>query len=70
MSKTIEFKVEYYQVGLNRTKTESRFSKNLDRLLSSMPKPMKKKWKTITYTEKGKVKTFKKEQDENTTFVA
>lgn len=60
MSKTIEFKVEYYQVGLNQTKTESRFAKNLDRLLSSMPKPMKKKWKTITYSENGVEKIVKK----------
>lgn len=54
MSKVIEFEVEIYQVGVGTTKIEKMSAKSLKRLLSSMPKQMKKKWTKIAYIEKGK----------------
>lgn len=59
MSKSIEFKVEVFQVGLGRTKTKTCLAKSLDRLISSMSKQDKKKWKTITYIENGEEKIVK-----------
>ena len=55
MSKVIEFDVEVYQVGIGKTKTEKMTAKSLKRLLSAMPKQMKKKWIKITYEENGKL---------------
>lgn len=58
MSKTIEFKVSVFQVGIGNTKTKIYYAKNLDRLIASFPKSIKKKWKSITYVENGKTKTI------------
>jgi hypothetical protein len=61
MSKVIEFTVEISQVGTRRTKSKKFLAKSLNRLISSMPKPLKRKWKTITYIENGISKTVENE---------
>lgn len=58
MSKIIEFKVDIFQTGLNTTKVKVFKAKSVDRLMSSMSKSERKKWKKISYIENGKTKTI------------
>ena len=56
MGKTIEFEVKISRPITNTIETKKMLSKNLDRLLSSMPKHIKKTWVSISYTDKNGLK--------------
>lgn len=53
MGKSIEFKVEISQVALGGTKTKIYLAKSVDRLIKAMPKPIKRKWETITFIDEN-----------------
>jgi hypothetical protein len=65
MSKSIEFKVEISQASIGGTKTKTYLAKSVDRLIKSMPKSIKKKWQTISFTdENGKSKILDRSYNE------
>jgi len=65
MSKSIEFRVEIAQASIGGTKTKIYLAKSVDRLIKSMPKSIKKKWKTISFTdENGKLNILDRSYNE------
>jgi len=65
MSKVLKFNVEVSQVGMSKTKSVDCLAKNLDRLLSTMPKPIRKKWKSISWTDEyGNPKVLNRDEFE------
>ena len=53
MSKVIEFVVEIHNVVIGGTKAKKYYAKSYSKLLRTMPKEVKRKWKTITYIKEG-----------------
>lgn len=61
MSKVIEFTVEYTVVGINTTQQTVYRAKSFEKLLSLMPKSLRKKWTTIFWIADGEKKSIKRE---------
>ena len=53
MSKAIEFKVQITNTVIGGVKEKVFYAKSYEKLLKSMPKEVKRKWKTINYSKEG-----------------
>lgn len=60
MAKTIEFTVEIAKV-MGGTEIKTYTQKSVKRLLSTFPKPIKKRWLTISWEENGETIKLDKE---------
>jgi len=60
MAKTIEFTVEVGNV-LGGTESKVYFQRNLDRLLHTLPKGIKRRWTKIEWSENGEFKELSKD---------